>query len=430
MRMRKYIAIVAFAITAFGIFGNSAHAKIIYVAQYGNDEKASGTARAPYKTINKAVNSTVNPGDEIVVRDGTYNESVFIPKHKSGLPGRYVTLRSENPRGAKIVGVKWHSIMTFANYVRIDGFDAVGGISGHSVHHVEVLNNVVHDSLGAGIYFGKSEFLLIDRNVTYGNTANDVSSGISIHIPQNVSGDTTTRGFRVIVRNNISYNNMTITGGHTDGNGIIFDDWLLRKWIVREGQYPPDLKPYRYPAVIENNLVYNNGGGGIVVFATDNITVRNNTAYHNSKDPLAKGQWRAELKNMSASNNKWINNIAVADPIGTAYAVALGNFSHNDWGTNQNVIWEHNLTYNGVAGDPSLMISGENAVPAGAGNKFGVDPEFIRARKNFRLRLTSPALDAGTLKYGSSEISLGGARRVVKTIDIGAYEKPLFAYKQ
>lgn len=425
--MKKHLTAFVCAMIAFmTIAASAAQAKTIYVSVKGSDT-GDGTARAPFRTINKAVNSDVDPGDEIVVRPGVYNESVFIPKKRSGLPGRYVTLRSETPHAAKIRGIKRHSIMTFADYIRIDGFDASGGIAGHGVHHVEVLDNVVHGSLGAGIYFGKSEFLLVAKNITYGNTADDVSSGISIHIPQNVSGDTKTKGFRVIVQNNISYNNVTKTAGHTDGNGIIFDDWLLRKWIVKTGKYPPDLKPYRYPGLIENNLVYNNGGGGIVVFATDNITVRNNTSYFNSTDPLAKGKWRAELKNMSASDNIWVNNIAVANPK-IEYSTAIANVSHGDWGTNRNVTWANNVTYNGTAGDVSIRANGDNIKPSGNGNKFGVDPQFEQAPQNFRLRMTSPALDSGTLEYGSSAISLGGSRRVIRKIDIGAYEKPYGAY--
>ncbi len=424
---KKLMGLLVFFIASTAAI--EASAKSYYVSPQGSNEKGNGSIQSPFKTINRAFKGNLQPGDEVVVRPGTYNESLIVDKRHSGLPGRYVTLRSETPRGAKIRGTRQHSIITYASYFKIDGFDAVGGISGQSVHHVEATNNVVHDSRGAGIYFGKSEFILVQGNITHGNASNDVTSGISIHIPQNVSGDTKTEGFRIIVRNNISYNNLTKTAGHTDGNGIIFDDWLLRKWI-KDGKTPPDnLKQYKYPGLIENNLVYNNGGGGIVVFATDNITIRNNTSYFNSTDTLAKGMWRAELKNMSASNNIWVNNIAVANPK-IQYSTAIANVSHDDWGTNRNVKWYNNLTFNGTPGNSSIRASGNNEIPFGHGNKFGIDPRFVdEAKKNFRLEINSPALDAGTLEFGSSDVSLGGARRVVfKKIDMGAYEKPYAAY--
>lgn len=427
--MKKYFVVLACFTIAFISIAHAAHAKAYYVSPQGDNNKGNGSAQAPFKTINRAFKAKLQPGDEVVVKPGVYNESMWIEKHLSGAPGRYITLRSETPRGAKIRSTQRHGIMLLASYFKIDGFDSDGGIAGKGVHHVEITNNVVHDSPGPGIYFYGSEFLLVSGNVTSGNAFDAVSSGISIHLPQNVSGDTKTKGFRVIVRNNISYNNLTKTAGHTDGNGIIFDDWLMRGWIVRTGKYKPGFTPYRYPGLIENNLVYNNGGAGIMVYAADNITVRNNTSYHNATDPLAKGQWRGELKNMSASNNIWVNNIAVADP-SVEYAAALLNVSHGDWGTNRNVAWANNVTYNGTAGAASFLANGDNIRATGNGNKFGVDPQFLQAPRNFRLRMTSPALDAGTLKYGSSAVSLGGSRRVVKTIDIGAYEKPYAAYSK
>ena len=45
--------------------------------------------------------ANLKPGDEIVVRSGTYNEAVVV--NKDGAAGNYITVRSEVPGGAKIV---------------------------------------------------------------------------------------------------------------------------------------------------------------------------------------------------------------------------------------------------------------------------------------------------------------------------------------
>ena len=41
---------------------------------------------------------------------------------------------------------------------------------------------------------------------------------------------------------------------------------------------------YTFPTLVENNLVYSNGGKGIQIQLSDNVTIRNNTAYHNNLD--------------------------------------------------------------------------------------------------------------------------------------------------
>ncbi|MGO7536933.1 right-handed parallel beta-helix repeat-containing protein, partial [Rhizobium leguminosarum] len=71
---------------------------------------------------------------------------------------------------------------------------------------------------------------------------------------------------------------------------------------------------YTFKTLVENNLVYENGGKGIQVTWSDSVTVKNNTAYHNNQDPANSGTWRGELSNSASSNNTWVNNIAVADP--------------------------------------------------------------------------------------------------------------------
>jgi parallel beta-helix repeat protein len=76
-------------------------------------------------------------------------------------------------------------------------------------------------------------------------------------------------GFHNVIRGNLIYDNMNEVGVHSDGNGIIIDN---------SGDNPP-------PTLIENNIVFDNGGKGIQVYSAGNVTIRNNSCYHNSKDP-------------------------------------------------------------------------------------------------------------------------------------------------
>lgn len=364
----------------------------------------------------------------MIVKSGTYNEDVFIPKSASGSPGKYVTFKSEVPRGAKIKAQKTSGILSFASYSKIEGFEVIGGgLALEQTHHAEVRNNVVHGSPKGGITIHRSDFTLVKGNVTYGNASSAATSGISIHVPQNITNDSKTKGFRIIVRDNISYNNVQTKSGSTDGNGIIFDDFLLRNLTSNNDgkkylKNAPWMKPYRFPGLIENNIVYGNGGAGIRVYATDNITVRNNTAYHNGTDPDHRNKpaaWLGELQSMSGSNNVWVNNIGVSDVKINKNAAGISSVSFKNW-PSKNVTWMNNLTYtDGKPGDKSAKVTGVDKM---INNKLGVNPQFINPPSNFRLKSGSAAINAGTLQHGSSNKDSDGGKRVNKTIDIGAFE--------
>jgi parallel beta-helix repeat protein len=388
---------------------------IYYVATNGSDS-GNGSASSPFGSINRALKANLNPGDEIVVKSGVYREQVMVTKGGSEAGGDIV-IRSEVPGGAKIIAPpdKTWGIAIIRDYVQVDGFDVSGGKAGittASVHHVKITNNIVHDNLGSGISVNRSEFVKVDGNVTYGNASNGPSSGISIFHAENVSGDTKTGGFRIEVTNNISYDNIWKSGAKTDGHGIIIDHFKSK---TGSGY------AYGYETLVENNVVHGNSGRGIQVAWSDHVTVRNNTAWHNGNAPYEGSSWRGELSNMNSSHNTWVNNIAVADPSSGSNAIV--NVSMKDFGTNRDIIWAHNLTFNGKPGDAAVHADGPgNTVPtAGNGNLLGVNPQFIGGPLNFRISADSPAVDGGTGAYGRVTTDYDGDARK-GAIDIGAHE--------
>jgi len=378
----------------------------------------NGSTTSPFRTISEAMSANLRPGDEVVVKAGTYNEAINIDK--DGSAAGNITLRSEVPGGALIrpPAGSHNAISVNGNYVTIDGFDIKGGngdgIEANNVHHVQILNNKVHDAGESGIQFNQSDFIKIEGNETYNNASSGWFSGISIYENRNITGDTSTDGYRTIVRNNISHDNVTKSGAHTDGNGIIIDDFQS----TQASGHPN----YTFKTLVENNLVYENGGKGIQVTWSDSVTVKNNTAYHNNQDPANTGTWRGELSNSASNNNTWVNNIAVADPSVNKNNTAIDNTSIG--GANNNVVWANNITYNGTAGQASVKTDGGNAMPSTAnGNQLGVDPKFLGAASdNFHLGSGSLAIDHGTSTYGVASNDLDGHARVVGTVDVGAYE--------
>ena len=89
----------------FILLGN-ASATTYYVSPTGSDS-SSGTSSSPFKTIQKAAD-IVNPGDTVIVRDGTYTDTDgddFIVKiSRSGTSSAWVTFKSENKWGAVLDG--------------------------------------------------------------------------------------------------------------------------------------------------------------------------------------------------------------------------------------------------------------------------------------------------------------------------------------
>lgn len=124
-----------------------------YVSPSGNDSN-NGLIGAPFKTIQKAAD-IVNPGDTVIVKDGTYTES--ITQTRGGTANNWVTFKAENKWGAKLngqnnyTGIAW-LLGAGSSYTRIEGFEIYGykymGIitgNGVDVSNVYLYQNNIHD---------------------------------------------------------------------------------------------------------------------------------------------------------------------------------------------------------------------------------------------------------------------------------------------
>lgn len=197
------------------------------------------------------------------------------------------------------------------------------------------------------------------------------------------------------IRNNVVYGNQNqvpfyMSGRISDSNGIIVDDG-------RNTQLNSTLGRYQGRTLIENNVVYQNGGRGIHVFESDAVDVINNTSYQNSQHPeIADG----EITVNSGSDIRAFNNILYSKAGRPANTI----FRATD------VIYNYNLIFN------ATQFTG----PIDQ-NRFG-NPRFVNPRRgNFGLRRGGPAIDAGTSQFGVTRDRLGQARPVGR-VDLGAIE--------
>lgn len=413
----------------------------VYVSPSGSDDNP-GTPDRPFATIGAVFTRRpdLGGGDRIIAMPGLYQEAVVV--RAGGDPSANLILVSQVPYGARIrsPASSYSAIAIEKSYVTVDGFDVQSGGSGHAIeatfldgnnrnngpHHIAIINNICHDSAGSGISLSYGDFYWIENNICFRNCATNryQGSGISVYEARALSAS---EQLRIVVARNTCFSNMALLlpgdVPHSDGNGIIIDDF-------RHTQNPTAAGSYAYATLVENNVCYFNGGKGIHIFLSEHVTVRNNTCYSNNRDPKNPATWRGELSNVDSHNIAWVNNIAVADPRINAHNAAILDAS-SDGSGNTGVLWKRNLSFNGKARSGAITQSPRNVSLTAAApyrNLLGTDPRFVRwgtgeSNPDLHLKHRSPAQNAGVTDHGIPAIDRDGNPRVSGgAADLGAFE--------
>ncbi|SFQ80959.1 choice-of-anchor D domain-containing protein [Hymenobacter arizonensis] len=415
---------------------SGASAQDYYVsALTGSDTNDGLTPQTPLATIQKGAD-IVGPGGKVFIMTGTYTRitrGAVLEFTRAGTPDAYITFTpypGHNPILTS-TGDSWDTAVIDGSYVILDGLEFAGNNANLTLagaqesylqsratpavfnarfntnamavaknapaHHVIIRNCKVHDFPGGGIGVGGADYVTIENNTVYNNSWYTMyaTSGISILGPKPI--DTFT-GYKMFVRGNTVYNNFTQVRWRrtslaadviSDGNGIILD--------VNNGNQGTPV--YTGRTLVENNVSYNNGGGGIHAFQVARVDIINNTAYNNGR---VVGY--PEIDGQSSTDVKIYNNIM--------YARTGGNCNGND---GAGVVYDFNVYYNGP-----FLRQGANDVVA--------DPNFVKlapdASADFRLRAPSPALNTGSAAPGlfSAQDITGLARPQGSRPERGAYE--------
>ena len=296
----------------------------IHVATDGDDDNP-GTEGAPLASIELAV-QRAEAGQTVLVRGGEYRETVRIAE-KYGTPDAYITIRSFPGERAKLIAGLGQDSFYFRRgnaYINIACFEMEGptqlpeaqsdtpeefrnrilnGLAGtddtpqnYGVgvdigdradtrdgfplnHHIRVIGNEIHDFAEGGISALESNHITVVGNRTYRNAMFGChsGSGISLAYLQPGGGEDNRDGYTNYVVGNVSYENENISVQCfsdslgpviTDGNGIIIDQNDL------SGEYSGR-------TLIADNVVFDNGGRGIMVFESSGVDVVNNLSYNN-----------------------------------------------------------------------------------------------------------------------------------------------------
>jgi parallel beta-helix repeat protein len=400
-----------------------------YVSGSGKDTNNGLSTSSAFRTIQKAANLT-KPGDTVSIMNGLYTNShsgnvVLITR--SGTQNGWIKYQAHPGHTPKIKHNAWHGIEVNngASYIEIKGLEIEGNnanitldyalsqqkntanplTSGNGItidgrgssdpHHIKLLNNKIYNCGGGGISVIRSDYVTVNGNKIYNNAWYSPYANSGISMWQNWNSDSN-GGYKMFVTNNKIYNNRQYVpwianGKISDGNGITIDD-------SRNTQNNSSLGTYKGRTFIANNIVYKNGGAGIVTYLSERVDIINNTAYMNNQSPELNG---GQIFPHESSDVKVLNNILYAYP---------GKKVNNNW-NNSNVTYNYNIYFN------SSLISMKGA------NDRVADPKFVNASAgNFRLSTYSPGINNG-FTWGSLKLDFArNPRPSGPKHDIGAFE--------
>ncbi|WP_420460604.1 sugar-binding protein [Neolewinella sp.] len=424
----------------------------LYVHPDGSDDNP-GDALTPagaFRTLRYGLSQLI-PGDSLLVADGIYAENNLRVLNVRGAQDATTVVKAINPWGAKIEGnIRYNINLRIENstHVKVEGFEiyslgrsgdtnSATGLQIFGSDYVTLENNYVHDCGCGGISGRESDYLTIQRNVARDNARFSPynCSGISIYQPRMLDQN---EGVHILIKDNVSFENEVRLAFAplgfsvpTDGNGIILDDFNNTQSLGGQENTTP---PYVAQTVVENNLVFSNGGAGIKTFEVENVTIRNNTSYHNNfvLEGITANTGEIILQVLGGEAEVY-NNLMVSESGYRSQA-----FSSQTVG-NGEVILANNLLLGGV------VFSGQE--PEQTQNIFVTEdrqsfPQFAQAQDStffqtfeftsvddfkqfFGLRATSPAIDQGANDLAPAADLNGVARPIDGIVDIGAYEGPV-----
>ncbi len=434
-----------------------------YVAADGDDTADGRTEATAFANPQRALDAA-EPGDIIVVMNGTYGKPPGQPDHtpvadfkRSGTPAAWISLKnypghtpqlSAGGQPAVRIALGGTALAKPEDrraYIEVRGFhlrgdadvarekyaDEVGRWTRNThsrgvfifgrrlpkvpergeheiVHHIRIADNLIDYVTGDGLYAEYADWLYVENNRIRNNcwlSVGYVPSGLVVMGFANF--DPTENITKMLIAGNeVSGNRLTLKnepGGDAEktefwnGNGILLDD---------NAGSPGTVGVYAGRTLVQNNLIFNNGAGGIQMWGNHRMDLVNNTLYHNGT-VLPWGEIGLER----CRDVRLINNIIVAQTTSPLDAWMVNRI---DRGTDR-IVRTNNLYWGGampnIDGVNDLVSDPQFVNP-------GIDPETA----DFRVKSDSPALGAGRWELFTPCIDYVGQPRPVSNLTLGAYQ--------
>lgn len=399
-----------------------------YVSPTGNDSSDGRTPGTAFRTLQRG-GDLLAAGDVLQLASGDYvqpdSSKAVLRIKRAGNPAAWIAIRAGAGQHPRVVSRNRLGIqIDSSSYILIEGLELqgnalqldsawavaqandptnpltnnvgilVGGLGRYS-HHVALRNNSIHDFPGSGIATVNTDYLLIQGNTIHGNALYSPKAGSGVSTFQNWNYDNGGGYHNRILANRVYHNSNLVpnlaTGTYTDGNGIIVDD-------ARNTKNGATIGAYNGRTLIENNVVYENGGRGIHVYLSDHVDIVNNSTYHNTLQPRGT---KGEVTLVSASDIRVMNNVLVSPAGGRTNQLYLATDVTNDY---------------------NLVSDATHYDLPGAHDLLDADPQYNAAPADLTLKSGSPAVDRGGLGLYAKTDFLGHDRPFGRTVDQGAYE--------
>lgn len=361
-----------------------------YVATNGSNAN-DGSALHPWASLQHAADA-VNPGQTVVVADGTYRQSLYITR--GGTATASVTFRSQHKHGAVIAPngsyTSDSAIISFSGtsvgYVTIKDFDIMDAAGSSGLrwgiralgNHVSILGNKVHHidagpnaPCRRGAAIGPQDYGLVDGNLVY--DIGPPRPGTHCYYIHGIY----TQGSNTVVTNNIVYDVYQGTAMNANNPGLTNNSFV-------------------------NNLFFHNGSdnvGGDGIPSGGELSI---ICQGTDGSPTTGG----------CSGLFIANNILMGDQPGGGYCLQ----NNGGW---TNVLITNNLVYNcgsDLNNQPSWPYTWQNTVKA--------DPLLVNYRPDgggdYHLTSNSPAISKG-IGVRAPSVDFDGITRDLRHIDIGAY---------
>lgn len=202
--------------------------------------------------------------------------------------------------------------------------------------------------------------------------------------------------------------NTSVTMNHSGGGACnALGTGVATGNTINFGTFPS--AGYPYAMLIQGNVVHDNGGAGLRIVWSQNITVSNNSTYHNFLNPNNAGQSRGELASLYSINSTFSNNASYTIPGASGSLLWQSAVS---WAglPSYGMTWANNVTYSSISNSTnatfctqSVYITGTGADAANctsykaANTLHDQNPQWQSlVTPDFHLMSNSPCIGAGT----------------------------------
>lgn len=448
---------------------------LILAAEYhvggtGASDSNPGTVGSPWATLQKAAD-TVIAGDTVFVHAGTYKG--FEIANKSGTSSSRIVFKADSGvtinENASGIHNKDGINLEMASYITIDGFILVGSRnSSTSRAGIRVVGNG-DDAAGVfstgviiknnkcsqwgiwGIFCGFAENITIENNecsesakehgIYFSNSADNPiirgnrvwgNANAGIHVNSDIdSGNLANPKVDGIIRNALIENNIIYENG--DGYVGVFDSSTGGGSAINMDGVQDSL--------VQNNLLYNNHASGISLYRVDGAEgAKNNTIVNNTII-------MAQYKNGTSATRYCLNIVGAGTPytpssgntifnnifynLGTRGSITVDDGSRANMKSDYNICEDYFLTVNDAdsGGDLVRDITSWRTLGFDA-NSIVVSLAQMKAlftdydNKDYSLVLGSSAISFGATTFNSKSAPTTDINANTRSVayDVGAYE--------